>query len=51
MTAALTYEDTRLDHGEEGRIECWSLSRVMADYEQANKSVVEYTTLPTMRTG
>ncbi len=48
---ALIYEDTRVDRGEQGHIECWSLSRVIDGYAQVKKSVVEHRSLATIRAG
>ncbi len=47
-SAALTYEDTQVGHGEEEGLQCWSLARVMNAYKRMGKTMVDYATLPPM---
>ncbi len=47
---ALTHEDTYAGRGKE-KLEYWSLARVMEEYRNFGKSVVDYATLPSMQAG
>ncbi len=51
LAVALTYEDTYVGRGKEKGLECWSMARVIEEYRQLGKSMVDYATLPYMRTG